>query len=294
MRSETFETPGAVRLDLEMPAGEIEIATSNTDETHVELEAVSSNEQVQEMVAAARIESVRRGDVFHVTVEVRTRHGVWISFSGGPDIRLGTPDMRLRISCPDGAELDVKTKSADLEARGEYGRVDFKTASGDASFETTRDADVKTASGDVHFDTIQGAVAVKTVSGDVHVGSVTGNATFQCVSGDIYVRDAGGSISANSVSGDQRYDAVVSGRVELRAVSGDLAVGIRRGSRLFIDANTVSGMTSSEFELSDAPAAPPAPVADAAPAADAPLVEIFAKTVSGDVRLERAPAPLSA
>jgi hypothetical protein len=42
----------------------------------------------------------------------------------------------------------------------------------------------------------------------------------------------------------------------------------------------VSGSTSSEFELSDAPAA--------APAADAPLVELFVKTVSGDVRIERA------
>src|SRR5262249_42055069 len=145
MRTETFETPGPVRLDVEMPAGEIEIATATTDETHVELESLSSNEQLQEMVAAARIESIRRGDVFHVTVEVRTRHGVWISFRGGPDIQLGTPQMRLRISCPAGAELDVKTKSADLQAHGEYGDVDFKTASGDLSIETARNAHVKTA-----------------------------------------------------------------------------------------------------------------------------------------------------
>jgi len=288
MRSETFETPGPVRLDLEMPAGEIEIATANTEETHVELEALSSNEQVQEMVAAARIESTRRGDVFHVTVEVRTRHGVWISFSGGPDIRLGTPEMRLRISCPTGAELDVKTKSADLEAHGDYGDVDVKTASGDLSVETLRSAHVKTASGDVHFQTVGGILDAKTVSGDVHVGAVAGDANLQTVSGDVFVHDAGGSISASSVSGDQRYEAVVSGRVELRAVSGDLGVGIRRGSRVFIDANTVSGSTSSEFELSDAPQT-------AEPAAEnAPLVEVYAKTVSGDVRLERAPAPLTA
>jgi len=294
MRSETFETPGPVRLDLEMPAGEIEIATANTEETHVELEALSSNEQVQEMVAAARIESTRRGDVFHVTVEVRTRHGVWISFSGGPDIRLGTPEMRLRISCPTGAELDVKTKSADLEAHGDYGDVDVKTASGDLSVETLRSAHVKTASGDVHFQTVGGILDAKTVSGDVHVGAVAGDANLQTVSGDVFVHDAGGSISASSVSGDQRYEAVVNGRVEVRAVSGDIGVGIRRGSRVFIDANTVSGSTSSEFELSDAPAPPPAPVADAPPLEDAPLVEIYAKTVSGDVRLERAPAPLNA
>jgi hypothetical protein len=288
MRTETFETPGPVRLDLDMPAGEIEIATARTDETHVQLEALSGNEQVQEMVAAARIESTRRGDVFSVSVEVRTRHGVWISFSGGPDIRLGTPEMRLRISCPEGAELDVKTKSADLEARGDYGDVDFKTASGDLSIDTARNVDVKTASGDVHFETVSGTLDVKTVSGDVHVASVGGNASFQVVSGDVFVNDAGASISCTSVSGDQRYEAVVNGRVELRAVSGDIGIGIRRGSRVYIDANTVSGSTSSEFELSDTPATAE-PVAE-----DAPLVEVYAKTVSGDVRLERAPAPLHA
>ena len=66
------------------------------------------------MVANARIESNQRGDGYEVTVAVRTRHGVWISFSAGPDIRFGTPEMRLRITCPKGAALDVRTKSADL------------------------------------------------------------------------------------------------------------------------------------------------------------------------------------
>jgi hypothetical protein len=286
MRSETFSTPGPVRLDLELPAGGIEIETAETDETHVELEALSQKAGVEEMVADARIELTRRGDFHQVSVEVRTRHGVWISFSSGPDIRLGTPDLRLRISCPNGAELDVRTKSADLRARGEYGKADIKTASGDVNIDQAGDTYVKSASGDVHVDTVDGLLDVKTASGDLHVGSVAGNANMQLVSGDVYIGDCGGSVSANTVSGDQRYEAVVNGRVELRAVSGDIAVGIRRGSRVFIDANTVSGSTSSEFELADAPQAPPDP--------DAPLVEVFAKTVSGDVRLERAPAPAHA
>ena len=286
MRRETFSTPGPVRLQLELPAGAIEIETADTDETHVELEALSSKEQVQEMVAAARIESNRRGDRSEVTVEVRTRHGVWISFSKGPDIQLGSPEMRLRITCPKGAELDVSTKSADLKARGEYGTADVKTASGDVDIQQAGDTYVKTASGDVHVETVAGSLDVKTASGDVHVGSVARDTNLQLVSGDVYIGAADGSISANTVSGDQRYEAVLQGRLELRAVSGDIAVGIRRGSRVFIDANTVSGSTSSEFELSDAPSAPPA--------ADAPLVEVFAKTVSGDVRIERAPAPTEA
>ena len=286
MRRETFSTPGPVRLDLELPAGEIEIETAETEETHVELEALSGKEQVEEMVADARIESNRRGDGHEVTVAVRTRGGVWISFSKGPDIRLGTPDMRLRITCPKGASIDARTKSADLRAAGEYGSVDFKTAAGDVALDSTSDAFVKSASGDVHIDTVGGTLDVKTVSGDVHVGSVARGTKVQAVSGDVHILENNGSVSASTVSGDQRYQAVLQGRVELRAVSGDIAVGIRRGSRVFIDANTVSGSTSSEFELSDAPQAPPDP--------DAPLVEVFAKTVSGDVRIERAPAPAHA
>ena len=153
MRRETFSTPGQVRLDLELPAG----ADRDRDGEHRRdarraRGAVRSNERCASSSANARIESNQRGDGYEVTVAVRTRHGVWISFSSGPDIRLGTPDMRLRISCPQGAELDVKTKSADLTRRGEYGIVDVKTASGDMSADDSADAYAKTASGDVHLD----------------------------------------------------------------------------------------------------------------------------------------------
>jgi Putative adhesin len=284
MRSETFQTPGPVRLDLELPSGSIEIETSTTDETHVELEALADREQVQEMVEAARIEAVRRGDRHEVVVEVRMRHGVWVSFSKGPDIRLGSPEMRLRVKCPARAELDIRTKSADVNARGDYGDVEVKTASGDTIVEHAADVRIKSASGDAHVETVDGSLDVKSASGDLHAGTVAGSSNIQLVSGDVHIQDAADGISANTVSGDQRYEAVTKGRLDLRAISGDVTVGIRRGSRVFIDANTVSGSTSSEFELSDAPQETPA-------AEDSPLVEVYAKTVSGDVRIERAPAP---
>jgi DUF4097 and DUF4098 domain-containing protein YvlB len=284
MRSETFTTPGPLLLNLEIPAGRIEIESGNTDETHVELEAHSNNEQVQEMVEASRIELVRRGDGYEVIVETRTRHGIWISFSTGPDIRLGQPEIHLRVTCPHGADLDIRTKSADVNARGDYGAAEIKTASGDVSVEHAADLRVKTASGDVQVDRVDGALDAHSASGDLHAGTVARDANVQLVSGDLFIRDAGGSVNANTVSGDQRLEAVTQGRMELRAISGDISVGIRQGARMFVDANTVSGSTSSEFELGDAPA--PA----GTPAPGGPLVEVFAKTVSGDVRIERAPA----
>jgi DUF4097 and DUF4098 domain-containing protein YvlB len=191
------------------------------------------------------------------------------------------PHILLRVTCPHGADLDIQTKSADIDARGTYGSADVKTASGEVVLQEARgDVRVKTASGDVRAETVGGKLDVNSASGDVHIDSVAGETSAQIVSGDVYIREAGDSVSANTVSGDQRFETVSKGRMNLRAVSGDISVGIRQGSRLFVDANTLSGSTSSELELSDAPGQK----GDG----DAPLVELFAKTVSGDVRIERA------
>ena len=282
MRSETYSTPGPLRLNLEIPSGEIEIETGNTDETHVQLDAIANNDAIRDLVENSRIELIRRGDGHEVVVEAKARHGIFISLSRGPDIRFGGPDVRLRVTCPHGADLDIRTKSADLRARGEYGDVDVKTASGDLQLDTTKGATrIKTASGDVHIGEAASTLEVQSVSGDLHAGAVRGDIRAQLVSGDVHVRDAGGSIGANTVSGDQRFEAVQRGRIELKAISGDVLVGVRRGSRVYVDANTVSGTTSSELDLSDSPV--PEALGD-----DAPLVELFVKTVSGDVRIERA------
>jgi hypothetical protein len=277
MRRETYSTPGPVRLNLEIPAGRIEIETADTDETTVELEELSGHEFVRELVETARIASAQRGDTHEIFVEAKLRGGFWISFGRGPEIRL-------RVSCPKGAQLDIRTKSADVQGRGEFRVADIKTASGDVSLdEVLEDVRVKTASGDVQVERAGGVLSVNSASGDLHVGSVGGPSSIQLVSGDVYIRDAGDSITSNTISGDQRIDAVFQGRMDLRAVSGDISVGIRRGSRVYVDANTVSGSTVSELDLTDVPT-------EQVPEGESTLVELFAKTVSGDVRIERAPA----
>src|SRR6185436_15781470 len=134
---------------------------------------IAKNDAVRDLVDNSRIELVKRGDGHEVVVEAKSRQGIFISLSRGPDIRFGGPDVLLRISCPKGADLDVRTKSADLVARGEYGGVE-----------------IKTATGDVHLDQAQASLDVQSVSGDLHVGSVGGDLRAQLVSGDVHVRDA--------------------------------------------------------------------------------------------------------
>jgi len=271
-----FDTPGQVRLDLEIPFGRIEVDTAEGDTTHVSLEG---NESVsRELVENARVETYQRGDSAEVVVEVRHR-GIMFSIGRSPEIRL-------RVTCPPGADMTARTKSADISARGNYRGVEVKTASGDIEIdEVESDARIKTASGDVSVQEVGGQAEIQSTSGDVALQRVGGDLIVKLVSGDLWVRDAGASVHANSVSGDQRLEAVFSGTVEATAISGDVYVAVRRGSRVYVDATTVSGSTSSELELSDAP------TDDGEPDEDAPMIDVRAKTVSGDVMIARAPAP---
>ena len=270
-----FDTPGQVRLDLEIPFGRIEIETGSGETTHVSLEGNESYSR--ELIEGARVESHQRGERSDVVVEVRSRG---FMFSLGR-----TPEIRLRVVCPPEADVNVRTKSADMTARGSYRSVEVKTASGDIEIdEVSGDLRVKTASGDVSVQEVGGQTEIQSTSGDVALQRAGADVVAKLVSGDLWIRDAAASIHANTVSGDQRFEAVLGGTIEATAISGDVYVGVRRGSRVYVDANTVSGSTSSEFDLGDAPQ-------EEAPDADAPMVEVRAKTVSGDIVLARAPAP---
>jgi hypothetical protein len=276
MLSETYQTPGELVVRLAIPAGEVEIDTAPGDTTRVELEALTDS--ARELLQHTRIDLRERGGGHEVILEVpSSKSSFFISFGRGPD-------FRLRVTCPPGAELDVQTKSADLRARGTFGDVLVRTASGDVAVgEVQGDLRVKTASGDVSLDEVHGTTSVQTASGDLALQRARGEVTGQLVSGDAWIRDALKSVAVNTVSGDIRLDAVVEGAIEANAISGDIIIGVRRGSSVYVDCNTISGSMSSELELSDSPGAPSAE--------PGPRIEIRGKTVSGDVGLVRAAAP---
>src|SRR5207247_10757522 len=55
MRYERFDTPGSVRLDLSVPAGEIDVRTEDGAETTVDLEPLRENDASRGAAEAARI-----------------------------------------------------------------------------------------------------------------------------------------------------------------------------------------------------------------------------------------------
>jgi DUF4097 and DUF4098 domain-containing protein YvlB len=248
MKSETFSTPGSVELRIEVPRGTVEIETADTKETTVELEALGRD--AEEYEREARIESRPRGDGHEVVVDASRRRGR-LGFREG--------EYRVRITAPEGTDVRADLASADIGGRGRFG-----------------DVEVDAASGDVKFDDVAGQAKVNTASGDVELRRV-GSAKVNSASGDLRI-DESGPVEANTASGDIRLRSVLSGEVKLHSASGDLDVGIAKGSRLWIDAQSLSGDTSSELEL------------EAAPSGDdeGPLVELRAQTMSGDIAVRRA------
>lgn len=237
MRSETFSTPEPPSLRINLPSGDVRIETGDTAETHVELSGPNEDE--------VRIE-MRRSEIV-IELERKKLFG----FRG---------DYRVVISAPEGTQVEAHTASADVDGRGRLGEVSVDSASGDVSLASVDGRlEVNTASGDVKVDFVGGDVRVNSASGDVTLGETEHDVRVRTASGDIEIRSA------------------VRGKIDIQSASGDVHVGIRRGSTVYIDASSMSGDMTSELDLSDA-----------APVSDGPAVDFRARTMSGDVTVRRA------
>jgi DUF4097 and DUF4098 domain-containing protein YvlB len=251
MPTTTHHTPGPLVLDIRIQAGRVEITTTETDETTVEIEPLDGGDAAQAAAEAARQELRPVGEGQRLLIEIpkRPRLFGW-----------NEPEVLVRIHAPEGAAVVAKTASADVELHGRAGAFSTKTASGDVT--------VETASGDVD---------VKTASGDVTFGSIGGRASVNTMSGDVALDEAPGPVSAHTMSGDLRVERLSNGVAELRTMSGDIVASVRPGATLWIDASSMSGEVSSEL-----------PVSDTAPATGTTDIELRASSMSGDIDLRRA------
>jgi hypothetical protein len=267
-----YDVTGPVELDVRLTSGEVRVdATAETD--RLELELIAHDDESQQLVDNARVEFGDHHGSPQLLVEVPQRRG-----GLGFGFLFGRQGISCRIRTPLHSSVSVRSKSADVTSNGTLGGLDVATASGDVSAERIDgDLTIKSASADVRVGEVTGAVGIQSASGDVAIDVTRGNVKVVSASGDLEIDEAYGDVSANTVSGDQQLRAVLRGRVTVQSVSGDVQIGVRRGSKVFLDCNTVSGDTSSELDLSGE-----------APAGDGPLVEVRARTVSGDIRLVRA------
>ena len=267
----SFETPGRVGLRLDVPSGEVTVKTWDEPRVDVEVTAARSDEASRQAAAETRVEATDRGGRHEVTVRVPKREGRFgISWGRGPE-------LDVVIHCPEGADLELATHSADLEARGPLGEVDVRSASGDVAVLATESLTCTTASGDLRAGPVAGSLAAKSASGDIDVEVCGGQGSASTVSGDVRLGRAGGAVALSTVSGDVDLE-LAEAAVRVNAVSGDVAVAMRPGLLLWLDVQSVSGSVTSSLDVGEAPED------------GTEQVELRVRTVSGDVRISTAHA----
>jgi DUF4097 and DUF4098 domain-containing protein YvlB len=254
MLEKTFHTPLPLTLEVSVPSGDIDVETTDGEETSL---VVDGDERMLEHVEI-------RHDGNRVVVTLGDKAKVGFSFSLG-SLVFGNGGLRVQARVPHGANAKVKTASADTGVSGHLGGLEVNSVSGDVRVrgEVAEDATVKTVSGDVDLERVEGDLSAQTVSGDVRVRAV------------------GGSADTKSVSGDIRLEALAAGDARFSSVSGDIEIGIAPGSLLDVDAGSTSGDLASEVPLASEP-----PAGESA--ALSPTVVLRGRTVSGDVRVFRA------
>jgi len=272
-----FETPGSVSLEIKLQSGRVVITTGDEARTSVELASVGrrARDPSEDIVVTTDDHGDRH--VIRVEQKDRLRWGpIQIARGGG---------IEVRVTCPSGTNLDLAGGSTELRASGEFGEVGVRSVSGDVRLgDVRRRLQVKTASGDVAVGTISGEASTVTVSGDIAVARVEGALTGRAVSGNVSIDSLRAPLHLSTTSGDIAVRSVEGGEVRAQTVSGDVRVGVARGTRVWIDATSVSGDLGSELGLEG----------DESPEGTTPVVPLHVKTVSGDVAIVRAAETVSA
>ncbi|HEX3823392.1 MAG TPA: DUF4097 family beta strand repeat-containing protein [Mycobacteriales bacterium] len=269
MRSEVFETSGEVRLQVSIKSGRVELSTHDRPAVEVEVSA-PSNPSYADQIKIEHIARTGRDDVRVTLPDVGA-----LGFLSGQHRH----EVDVVVRLPRGSALDLSTASAPVEAAGRYGSVRASSASGDVHLEAVGgELSAQTASGAVSVESVGGPAKIRTAAGDVSVGSAAAALVVMTASGQLQAGTVHGA-QLRSASGDQSVDNAVCGNLELTTSSGDVRVGIARGSGVHVDATTVSGDLQSDIDLDGEPG-------ESNPA-EPNQVDLKVRTVSGDVRIRR-------
>jgi DUF4097 and DUF4098 domain-containing protein YvlB len=258
---QVYDTPDGLEVAVHVGTGDIDIDVRDTATTTVEIEGYDADAP-----PTVRCDPAPGGG-HRLTIEYRTKKK-WFAVGRGLDVHLVVPTA---------TTVEGSSGAADLDAKGSLGALSFKTGSGDLRFEdVSGDVDLTCASGDIEGRSVGGHLGFKGASGDIDVATVGAGATVRSASGDIRIGRLDGSTIITVGSGDVTLRHVGPGSVNVRAISGDVEVGVQAGLGVWLDVSSTSGDVHSALE------------SGGAGGGDAPDLELTLNTVAGDITIDRA------
>lgn len=262
MEPRTFDVAGHLHLLIRIRSGDIHVTQTDSATARVHVIGEREDEEIS-------VETDDSSSGTRLRVVQPKGAGGWVMRGGA---------LQIDVEVPRDTVAEIVTGSGDLVIDGTLGELALRSGSGDARVAAVAGSlRVQSASGDIRVGAIEGDVSLTTASGDFEIESIGGSLHGRSASGDIEIGDLSGDGRATSASGDITIGSA-SADLSLRSVSGDIEVGIPGGMRVWFDLSSTSGDTVSELE----------PGEDGDDAGSSPAIR--ATTVSGDIRIRRAPS----
>jgi DUF4097 and DUF4098 domain-containing protein YvlB len=247
-RDQSFAVAQHVVLDIELPGGSVLLTGARSGTVSVSVDGSTPD----------TLDISQVGD--HIAIRATRR----------------SRSARLAVEVPVGTDVTVKGASVDVVARGALGALRVRSASCDVRADDVVRADVTLASGDTRLEIVRDSADFRSTSGDITLGSVGGRLAASLTSGDIHIDELGGDADVECASGDVTIRRSTGASVTIRTVSGDVRLGLPTGVRVEPQISTMSGKVSL-----------PSPAA-ASESNERRPVKVRLRTVSGDIRIERA------
>jgi hypothetical protein len=278
----TFDTPEPISATIDLVVGDVSITASDRQDTVVQVRPSDAAHEADVRVAEQTlVEHTASG------LLVKAPRQRVLGMFGRP----GSIDVTIEL--PAGSRVQGEASVASFHSVGRLGDCRIKLAAGDIRLDdagpvdlststggidaghVTGHAEVTTATGRVRLRKVDGDAVVKTSKGDCWIGDITGDLRVRTANGEIAVGSAGHDVTASAANGSIRVAEITRGSVSLKTASGEIEVGVRRGTAARLDVSTRYGQVRNELET----AASPDPSDEVA--------EVLARTGSGDVAIRR-------
>jgi Putative adhesin len=282
----TFDTPSPVQVLLSLVFGQVRIDASDRAETKVE--AYPRDGRDREDVRAAGGLHIDCADG-RLRVDVPEPDG-----SGGAVV--------LVIAVPTGSSVHGRGTAVDFLGVGELGDCRLSTGLGHITLDRAGSLHLAAALGDITVDRAGGTVEAAADRGDVHLGMVEGGAVVSAQGeGDATVAEVHGAarvhaekgavrigrahadVEARTTHGDIDVGEVARGSVATATTFGSIRVGVAGASRARLSLDSTAGTVYTALSLLE----PPGEGGDAAPGEGGDEVSVQARTVIGDIVVQR-------
>jgi DUF4097 and DUF4098 domain-containing protein YvlB len=257
----TFETPEPISATIKIVSGSAHIIVGDRVDTTVRIRPGDESKKPDVLAAEQTQVSYSNGKL---VIKVPEPRGL-SSWTGRGN------SVVMDIELPAGSQIHGVANSAEFVIEGTAGDCRFENSSGDIRLDRTANLYVETSSGDVDVTHAAGHVEINTASGGVRIAEVDGTAVIKNATGDLWVGEVTGdlllhsatgsisvdrahtSVEARTAHGGVRVGEVIQGDAELTTASGQIDIGIRKGTAAWLDANSRTGRVHSSLDNQDGP-----------------------------------------